>query len=48
MPCDPIFLANIRMLELFDEDDRRALAKLVDEYHFAEKQGAEYLGSLGS
>ena len=31
MPCDPSFLANIKMFELLDEDDRIALAKVVDE-----------------
>jgi CRP/FNR family transcriptional regulator, cyclic AMP receptor protein len=31
MPCDPQFLANIKMFELLNEDDRVALAKVVDE-----------------
>lgn len=31
MPCDPNFLVNIKMFELLDEDDRIALAKVVDE-----------------
>jgi CRP/FNR family transcriptional regulator, cyclic AMP receptor protein len=31
MPCDPNFLANIKMFELLDEDDRIALAAVVDE-----------------
>ena len=31
MPCDPSFLANITMFELLNEDDRLALAKVVDE-----------------
>ena len=31
MPCEPIFLANIKMFELLNEDDRVALAKVVDE-----------------
>lgn len=31
MPCDPGFLANIKMFELLNEDDRVALAKVVDE-----------------
>jgi len=31
MPCDPGFLANITMFELLDEDDRVALASVVDE-----------------
>lgn len=31
MPCDPSFLADIKMFELLNEDDRIALAKVVDE-----------------
>lgn len=31
MPCDPSFLANIQMFELLNEDDRVALAAVVDE-----------------
>ncbi|MDX6406196.1 MAG: family transcriptional regulator, cyclic receptor protein [Blastocatellia bacterium] len=31
MPCNPIYLANIKMFELLNEDDRVALAKVVDE-----------------
>lgn len=31
MPCDPGFLANIKMFELLNEDDRVALAKVIDE-----------------
>lgn len=31
MPCDPIFLANIKMFELLNEGDRIALAAVVDE-----------------
>jgi len=31
MPCDPNFLANIKMFELLDEDDRIALAAVIDE-----------------
>jgi CRP/FNR family cyclic AMP-dependent transcriptional regulator len=31
MPCDSTFLANIRMFELLNEDDRVMLAKVVDE-----------------
>jgi CRP/FNR family cyclic AMP-dependent transcriptional regulator len=31
MPCDPSFLANIKMFELLNEDDRVALANVVDE-----------------
>jgi CRP/FNR family transcriptional regulator, cyclic AMP receptor protein len=31
MPCDPNYLANIKMFKLLDEDDRVALAAMVDE-----------------
>src|SRR5260370_40951168 len=31
MPCDPSFLASIKMFELLNEDDRIALAAVVDE-----------------
>jgi CRP-like cAMP-binding protein len=31
MPCDSSFLANITMFEHLDEDDRIALANVVDE-----------------
>lgn len=31
MPCDPKYLANIKMFELLNEDDRVALAAVVDE-----------------
>src|SRR5258705_4288727 len=31
MPCNPSFLAAIKMFELLNEDDRVALAKVVDE-----------------
>jgi CRP/FNR family cyclic AMP-dependent transcriptional regulator len=31
MPCDPSFLANIKMFELLNEADRIALAAVVDE-----------------
>lgn len=31
MPCNPVFLSNIRMFELLNEDDRQALAQVVDE-----------------
>ncbi len=31
MPCDPGFLANIQMFELLNEDDRVALAHVVDQ-----------------
>lgn len=31
MPCNPDFLAHIRMFELLNEDDRQALAEVIDE-----------------
>ncbi len=31
MPCDPSFLASIKMFELLNEDDRVALGNVVDE-----------------
>jgi CRP/FNR family cyclic AMP-dependent transcriptional regulator len=31
MPCEPHFLADIKMFELLNEDDRIALARVVDE-----------------
>lgn len=36
MPCEPGFLANIKMFELLNEDDRVALAKVVDELNVPE------------
>jgi CRP/FNR family cyclic AMP-dependent transcriptional regulator len=36
MPCDSSFLANIRMFEHLNEDDRLALAKVVDELKIPE------------
>jgi len=35
MPCDPIFLTDINMFELLNEDDRLALAEVVDELNVA-------------
>ena len=35
MPCDPIFLTDINMFELLNEDDRLALAEVVDELDVA-------------
>ena len=35
MPCDPQFLTQIRMFDHLDEDDRRALADVIDETTFA-------------
>ena len=35
MPCDPQFLTQIRMFDHLEEDDRRALAGVIDETTFA-------------
>ena len=35
MPCDPQFLTQIRMFDHLDEDDRIALASVIDETTFA-------------
>ena len=36
MPCDPNFLAAIRMFDHLNEDDRVALANVIDELHVPE------------
>jgi CRP/FNR family transcriptional regulator, cyclic AMP receptor protein len=36
MPCDPEILASIKMFELLNEDDRIALAKVIDELNVPE------------
>jgi uncharacterized membrane protein len=36
MPCDPDYLANIRMFDHLDEDDRTSLANVIDELKVAE------------
>jgi uncharacterized membrane protein len=35
MPCDPDYLANIRMFDHLDEDDRTSLASVIDELKVA-------------
>lgn len=35
MPCDPDYLANIRMFDHLDEDDRNSLANVIDELKIA-------------
>lgn len=35
MPCDPDYLANIRMFDHLDEDDRTSLANVIDELQVA-------------
>lgn len=47
MPCDPNFLTNINMFELLDEDDRLALAKVIDELKLAEGQTLFQAGDPG-
>lgn len=36
MPCDPDYLANIRMFEHLNEDDRTTLANVIDELKIGE------------
>jgi CRP/FNR family transcriptional regulator, cyclic AMP receptor protein len=47
MPCDPSFLANIKMFELLNEDDRIALAKVVDELNVPESHTLFQAGDPG-
>ena len=47
MPCDPTFLTNISMFELLDDDDRVALAKVIDELKLAEGQTLFQAGDPG-
>ncbi len=47
MPCDPTFLANIKMFELLDEDDRRALSEVVDEMSIGAGQTLFQAGDPG-
>lgn len=47
MPCDPNFLANIKMFELLNEDDRVALAKVVDEVNVPTGQALFQAGDPG-
>src|SRR5258708_6601929 len=47
MPCDPSFLANIKMFELLNEDDRVALAKVVDELKVPEGHTLFHAGDPG-
>lgn len=47
MPCDPTFLTNINMFELLDEDDRLALAKVIDELKVSEGQTLFQAGDPG-
>jgi uncharacterized membrane protein len=47
MPCDPNFLANIRMFELLNADDRLALGKVIDELQVPEGQTLFQAGDPG-
>jgi Predicted membrane protein len=47
MPCDPKYLANIKMFELLNEDDRVALAKVVDELKVPEAHTLFQAGDPG-
>lgn len=47
MPCDPIFLTNINMFELLDEDDRLALSKVIDELKVSEGETLFQTGDPG-
>lgn len=47
MPCDPSLLANIEMFKLLDEDERRELARVVDEITIAEGQPLFHAGEPG-
>ncbi len=47
MPCDPSFLANITMFELLNEDDRIALAAVVDELTVPEGHTLFHAGDPG-
>jgi CRP/FNR family transcriptional regulator, cyclic AMP receptor protein len=47
MPCDPTFLANINMFELLSEDDRLALAKVIDEEKISEGHALFQAGDPG-
>jgi CRP/FNR family transcriptional regulator, cyclic AMP receptor protein len=47
MPCDPTFLANIDMFELLTEDDRLALANVIDELKVFEGQTLFQAGDPG-
>src|SRR6185295_18629817 len=47
MPCNPNDLASIRMFELLDEDDRNALAVVVDELKIPASQTLFQAGDPG-
>jgi CRP/FNR family transcriptional regulator, cyclic AMP receptor protein len=47
MPCDPDYLTNIRMFEHLNEDDRVALANVIDELKVPEGQTLFQAGDPG-
>ena len=47
MPCDPQFLANIKMFQRLDDDDRIELAKVIDESKLAAGQVLFQTGDPG-
>lgn len=47
MPCDPDYLANIRMFEHLTEDDRTNLANVIDEVKVAQGQTLFQAGDPG-
>ena len=47
MPCDPQFLANIKMFELLEDDDRVELANVIDEAHVAAGESLFQAGDPG-
>lgn len=47
MPCDPDYLANIRMFDHLDEDDRTSLANVIDELKVAKGQTLFQAGDPG-
>ena len=47
MPCDPQFLANIKMFELLEDDDCVELANVIDESHVAAGDALFHAGDPG-
>ena len=47
MPCEPDLLIGIKMFELLDEDDRTALARVIDEQKLGEGQTLFQAGDPG-
>jgi uncharacterized membrane protein len=47
MPCDPQFLANIKMFELLEDDDCVELAKVIDESHVSAGDALFHAGDPG-